>query len=191
MIDTRWRTKYQKWCIEPLLRSPWVLAAHPHLITFIALFFGVSILFLLANGLIKTALAALIFSGFLDTLDGSLARHKNQASSKGAVIDITSDRLVEFSIIMGLYLVNPEKRALLCLCMLGAILLCITTFLVVGIFQKNSTEKSFYYSPGIMERSEAFIFFAAMILFPYYFAWLAISFIVLVVLTALWRIYEF
>lgn len=191
MIDTRGRSAYQKWIIQPLLNLSWIRCLHPHFITLFALLSGTCIVFLLAYGFSKSVIALLILSGFLDTLDGSLARHRGISSSKGAVIDIFSDRIVEFCIIMGLYLVDPLDRGFLALCMLGSVLFCITSFLVVGIFEKQETEKSFYYSPGIMERTEAFVFFAAMILFPSYFSWLAISFTALVTFTAFFRVYQF
>ena len=130
-------------------------------------------------------------TGFLDTLDGSLARHLKTTSPKGTVFDITSDRLVEFSIILGLYAFDPTHRALGTLLMLGSVLICVTSFLVVGIFEDNQTEKGFHYSPGIMERAEAFLFFGAMILFPSYFMILAILFTSLVFLTAVIRLSQF
>jgi phosphatidylglycerophosphate synthase len=137
------------------------------------------------------ALVALGISGYLDTLDGSLARHLQSTSDKGAACDIVSDRVVEFSIIFGLYLQDPIPRASLCLLMLGSVLFCISSFLVVGIFSANDSHKSFHYSPGIMERTEAFIFFAAFILFPQAFTVLASFFSLLVALTGLLRMLEF
>lgn len=124
-------------------------------------------------------------------LDGSLARHQNKTSPIGAALDITADRLVEFAIILGLFLIDPHKRGLLCLLMLGSVLLCITTFLVVGIFSENQSEKGFHYSPGLMERTEAFAFFALMMLFPIYFTPLAAIFSALTFFTAGKRLYEF
>lgn len=135
--------------------------------------------------------ALLGLSGFCDTLDGSLARAKNLSSPRGAVLDIVSDRLVELAILIGLYLYAPQERGLLVIGMLGGAFLCVTTFLVVGIFQENHSEKSFHYSPGIMERTEAFIFFSLMILLPPFFASLAILFIGLTSLTAFIRITQF
>lgn len=101
------------------------------------------------------------------------------------------DRIVEFSAVLALYLFDPQHRATLTILMLGSILLCITSFLVVGIFSNNTSQKSFYYSPGIMERAEAFLFFIVMTLFPDYFNFLAAVFCFLVCLTALIRLFEF
>lgn len=137
------------------------------------------------------ALAMLLLSGFLDILDGSVARFKNKTSQFGAVLDITGDRLVEFCVILGLYLYEPETRSLNCLLMLGSVLLCVTSFLVVGIFTPNQTDKGFHYSPGLMERAEAFIFFFLMIACPPAFSSLSYLFSTLVFLTAFVRLWEF
>lgn len=191
MIDTYMRGSYQKIFVAPLLRYFEKQNLNPNVITLLALLFGVAILPTLAMGYTHTAITLLLVSGYLDTLDGSLARARNITSPKGAVFDIISDRIVEFCVVMGLYLVDPETRALWCLLMLGGILICVTSFLVVGIFIENASEKGFHYSPGLMERAEAFLFFACMIFFPQLFAIFAGAFITLVLLTAAIRVRQF
>ncbi len=189
MIDSYGRTFYQKLIIDPVL--PMFSFFSPIKVTFFALITGISVLPLLATKYAIAAFFMLLFSGFLDTLDGSIARFKNQTTPFGTVFDIVGDRIVEFSVILGLYLYQPEERSLSCLLMLGSILLCITSFLVVGIFTQNKTEKSFHYSPGIIERAEAFIFFSIMILFPASFSIVSYLFMVLVFLTTLIRLFQF
>lgn len=132
-----------------------------------------------------------MISGFLDTLDGSLARHLKIASPQGAALDIICDRITEFAIILGLYAVDPNTRALSTIMMLGSILICVTSFLVVGVFVEKSAEKSFFYSPGLIERAEAFIAFAIMILFPSLFTIVSFVFSFLVLITAAVRMHQF
>lgn len=189
MIDSYGRTLYQKVIVNPLLP----LFAHfsPTTVTCFALVAGISVLPLLALKYPGYAFAMLLISGFFDTLDGSLARFKNQTTPFGAVFDITGDRVVEFSVILGLYLFHPEERSLSCLMMLGSILFCVTSFLVVGIFTQNQMERSFHYSPGLIERAEAFIFFSIMILFPTIFFPVSYLFSGLVFLTGLARLWQF
>ncbi len=191
MIDSKFRAPYQNFFITPLLKSPFLQKADPTILTLIGLFFGLLIPVFLPLQLPFLALVCLALSGFFDTLDGSVARQMQKTSPKGAVLDITSDRVVEFMVILGLYLVAPQERSLFCLIMLGSILLCITTFLVVGIFSQNTTEKSFYYSSGLIERAEAFAFFALMMIFPSAFIPLALLFTGLVMATGIVRIYQF
>jgi len=137
------------------------------------------------------AILLLLISGFLDTLDGTVARLTDKTSDVGSVLDIASDRMVELAVMMGLYLVDPAHRALGVLFMLGSCYLCITCFLVVAIFSPNSSEKGFHYSPGLIERAEAFLFFIAMILYPRYFAFLGYLFTGLVFLTSYLHIKQF
>ncbi len=189
MIDSSYRSRYQTMLVDPLI--PHVLRWNPLHITILGLLSGLMVIPSLAFHHTLIALTFLLFSGYLDTLDGSLARAKSETTPKGAVIDIVSDRTVEFAIILGLFLVDPSHRGLSSLLMLGSAMLCVTTFLVVGIFTENDSHKSFHYSPGLIERAEAFILFGFMILFPCYFTWIATAFSVAVLFTALMRIWNF
>lgn len=191
MIDSYFRAPYQKLLINPLLKNRWIANASPFKITLLGGIFGIATPFALCLGSPHLAVGLLALSGFCDTLDGSLARSQERSSSKGAVLDITIDRVVELGIVLGLYFVDPGTRSLLSLLMLGAMFLCITTFLVVGVFTENASEKSFHYSPGIIERGEAFLFFAFMILFPPFFPLCAVSFTLLTLITSIIRIVQF
>ena len=191
MLDSHFRSTYQKVFVEPLLSIAWISNRSPVTITLLSCLFGLAAAPLIASQLNILAILSLIISGYLDTLDGSLARLQKTTSHTGAVLDIISDRLVEFSVILGLFLIHPLERGLPCILMLGSVLLCITSFLVVGIFSENSSEKSFHYSPGLMERAEAFLLWGAMILFPFCFSFLAYLFTALVLYTALYRLKQF
>lgn len=185
MIDSYLRSPYQTLLVDPLARH--LQRLPPNLITLLSCLAGLSVL------LLPPLLAplALLLSGYLDTLDGTLARLHKRTSPLGTALDITSDRLVEFATILALFLIDPTTRGLPCLLMLGAILLCITSFLVVGIFSQNTSSKSFHYSPGLIERAEAFLFFTALFLLPKFFPFLAYTFALLVFTTALIRLYQF
>jgi phosphatidylglycerophosphate synthase len=190
MIESYVRPIYQKIFCDPLAR---VLGKNvsPNLITLTGTLVGLAIIPALYYDFINLALALLMITGIFDTLDGTVARLFQKDSSLGTVFDIIGDRIVEFSIVLGLFLISPETRALGCLLMLGSILICVTSFLVIGIFSKNESQKGFHYSPGLMERPEAFLFFAAMMLLPTLFSELAFLFTFLVFLTAVIRVLEF
>lgn len=191
MIDSKFRTPYQRFFIDPLLKLPLVQKIDPKIITLLGLSCGLAIVFFLPRAQITLSLICLVISGFFDTLDGSIARFNQRTSAKGAALDITADRLVEFTVVFSLFWVNPQTRGVYCILMLGSILFCITTFLVVGIFSQNESNKSFYYSSGLVERAEAFVFFALMMAFPSLFIPCAILFTILVSLTGLLRLLEF
>jgi archaetidylinositol phosphate synthase len=190
MLEQSLRHYYQQVLVDPILPYlPDYLT--PLSMTWLSGLFGLLFVpFLLLNKAF-IAISCLLISGYLDTLDGSLARYQNKTTDFGSVMDIIMDRIVEFAVIFSFYLFNPALRALGIILMLGSILICITSFLVVGIFTANNSHKSFQYSPGLMERAEAFIFFIAMALFSTYFNALALIFCFLVCLTALIRLIEF
>lgn len=190
MIDSYLRKSYQAIAVDPIVSITARRGITPKAITLTALALGLGVIPCLMLNIPFAAVSLLLASGYLDTLDGSLARATASSSAKGTVLDIICDRIVEFGIILGLYLADPE-RGLICLSMIGSILICVTSFLVVGIFIENRSEKGFHYSPGLMERTEAFIFFALMILLPEYFTFLGWSFTLLVTLTGLIRVWQF
>ncbi|HZW61687.1 MAG TPA: CDP-alcohol phosphatidyltransferase family protein [Candidatus Babeliales bacterium] len=189
MLESILRPTYQVYVVDPILR--WVRHYSPMTITYASCVTGVVAAIVLVLRLPSLATLLLLISGFLDTLDGTVARVGNKTSSLGSVLDIVSDRIVEFAIMFGLFALDPLHRGGLTLAMLGSCYLCITSFLVVGIFTPNESNKGFHYSPGLIERAEAFIFFILMIWLPNYFSWLANLFTSLVVLTSFLRIKQF
>lgn len=191
MLDIHGRNIYQTRLLNPLLRLPIWQKIHPNAITITGCLIGIAIWPLLSFNLTGWAIIALFLTGFMDTLDGALARYQGIASPQGAALDIFCDRIVEFAILLGLYEVNPDVRAMPILFMLGSVLLCITSFLVVGIFTENDSYKSFFYSPGLIERTEAFGFFLLMMWWPSFFTTLAWIFTALVFLTAVIRLWQF
>ncbi len=136
------------------------------------------------------AVLLLLVSGYLDILDGSVARIQNNSTHFGTVLDIISDRLVESFIVIALFMRDPNL-AFICLLMMMSMLVCVSSFLLVGIFSEKQSEKSFYYSPGLMERAEAFIFFIAMIIFNQFAMIIGIVFTLLVLWTTGVRVYQF
>lgn len=191
MIDSYLRTPFQSLFVDPIIPRLLRFNISSHVYTWVGLAMGIMIVPALYFDQPFFALALLVLSGYFDVLDGSVARAHHAASPVGAVFDIVADRTVETAVIIGLYFVDPTERSFLCLLMLGSAFICVTSFLVVGIFLENEGEKGFHYSPGIMERTEAFLFFAFMIVFPSCFTIFAILFCFLVVMTACIRIWQF
>ncbi|MCI5052365.1 MAG: CDP-alcohol phosphatidyltransferase family protein [Simkaniaceae bacterium] len=179
---------YKTYIANPLVKTRLFARLHPNHLTLAALVLG--LLTLALYKLPPLAALTLALSGILDTLDGPLARHKGLASDTGSLLDIFCDRIVELCAIFTLYAIAPT-RALPCMLMIASSLLCITSFLTVGIFSQNASEKSFHYSPGLIERFEAFLFFIAMLLVPSLFTPLAYLYSVLVLFTALSRMRSF
>ena len=146
--------------------------------------------------LIEFIIISIIFtivSFFVDTLDGSIARFEGPTIF-GGILDIFCDRIVEISIIIAIVATNPTKLIWPGMFSLGAIILCISMFLIVGgiINRDNLDKKSkvIVYQGGLMERSETFFFLLVIILLvPWRFVILWI-FTILVFLTAILRLRE-
>lgn len=190
MLEQTIRDTYQIWLVDPVAR--WIgCQLSPITITIFSGLIGLLFIPLIAGHYTLSAIIVLLISGYLDTLDGTVARLQKSDSDIGSLLDLMTDRVVEFAAVLGFYWLNPLQHALPALLMLGSMLICITSFLAVGIFTANDSHKSFHYSPGLMERAEAFIFFIVMALFPAAFIDLAYIFAVLVSLTAVIRIYQF
>lgn len=183
MLESCIRPVYERILVAPAAR--WLVqVVSPNTVTLLSLATGVAAAPAIATGHHFLACGLLLLSGYFDTLDGTLARLSGRTSPFGAMLDVICDRLVEWAVVLGLYGVDPSSRGWPALLMLGSVLIVITGFLAAAIFIENDSHKSFNYTPGLMERPEAFAFFGMMILFPGAFNWFAGLFILLVLYTA-------
>ncbi len=74
-------------------------------------------------------------------LDGSLARLQNLVHL-GTMLDILSDHFVESFIIIAIFINQPQIW--FGLLMMMSIIVCISSFLLVGVFSQKESIKSFY-----------------------------------------------
>ncbi len=143
--------------------------------------------------LIICSIILMIFSFFFDVLDGAVARLE-KPSIFGGILDIFCDRTVEVSIIMALISTDPSSLMWPGIFSLGAIILCITMFLIVGGSIKEAeleeSKKIIYYRFGLMERSETFIFLLLITILVLWRFILLMIFAVLVFITALLRLMD-
>jgi CDP-diacylglycerol--glycerol-3-phosphate 3-phosphatidyltransferase len=135
------------------------------------------------------AVIILWISGALDAIDGTIARKTNTSSSFGTIMDIVFDRLVELGMIITLAIKNSSATFSLLL-LTASIVITMTIFLSVGAVANKKGEKSFYYQPGLAERTEGFIFFTLMILFQKYLIIITILFFIIIMYTAFQRFRE-
>lgn len=189
MIEQKIRPAFQRIFIDNVAK---VLSAKvkPNTVTLLALLVGLlSAVCLFIDRYL--CLFLLLFSGYLDVLDGSIARLQKSSSNFGTMFDILSDRAVEIFIIMAIFINQPIENLWVSILMLISISFCMYSFLLVGIFSQRESQKSFYYSPGLIERAETFVFFIVMIVLPQYVFYVGIIYTVLVSWTAFYRCYEF
>ncbi|WRP06837.1 CDP-alcohol phosphatidyltransferase family protein [Rossellomorea aquimaris] len=134
------------------------------------------------------AVLLLWISGFLDAVDGTMAR-LTKPSPFGTVMDVTFDRIVEISVILGVAFLHPDIMwALLLLSV--SIIISMTIFLTVGAVSEKQGMKSFYYQAGLAERTEGFILFSVMMLFPSIVLWTTLLFFAVELYTGLQRFLE-
>ncbi|WP_349407410.1 CDP-alcohol phosphatidyltransferase family protein [Pseudalkalibacillus sp. SCS-8] len=187
MLDTHAR-KY----VQPLIEKTADLFLNKGLsanqVTYLGFFVGVSTGLLVYFGHPVLAVVILWLSGFLDAVDGTMAR-KTKPSSWGTLLDITFDRLVEISVILGLAFRFQESMwALLLLSV--SIIFAMTVFLTVGALSEKNGVKSFYYQAGLAERTEGFILLSVMILFSKYLTVLTLIFLAIELFTTFQRLFE-
>jgi len=103
----------------------------------------------------------LAISATLDALDGTLARETGQPTLRGGVADLVADRVVESAVIIGIAWPYPALY-LPVLILLASWYVNITVFLAVGAALERHGPKLIDYPPGILERTEALIFFVVL-----------------------------
>ena len=188
MLDTHAR-KYVNPIIELGAKFLLRLKLTPNNVTILALLLGISTSIFLYFDMHIIAVTLLWVSGYLDAVDGAMARRSNSSSSFGTLLDIVSDRIVEVSIVLVLGLKFVDVRYNL-IVLTVCILMSMTIFLTVGALSEKKGVKSFYYQAGVAERSEGFIFFSLMILIPSYLGKITNIFSILIIITAIQRFLE-
>ena len=188
MLDTHAR-KYVNPIIELGAEFLLKLKLTPNNVTILALLLGISTSIFLYFDMQVVAVIVLWISGYLDAVDGAMARRSNSSSSFGTLLDIVSDRIVEVSIVLvlGIKFVDLRYNFIV---LTACILMSMTIFLTVGALSEKKGVKSFYYQAGVAERSEGFIFFSLMILFPSYLRIITNIFSILIIVTAIQRFLE-
>lgn len=188
MLDTHAR-KYVNPIIELGAKFLLKLKLTPNNVTILALLLGIATSIFLYFDMQIIAVILLWVSGYLDAVDGAMARRSNSSSSFGTLLDIVSDRIVEVSIVLVLGLKFVDVRYNL-IVLTVCILMSMTIFLTVGALSEKKGVKSFYYQAGVAERSEGFIFFSLMILIPSYLGIITNIFSILIIITAIQRFFE-
>lgn len=91
-----------KWLLDRIVGALAATGINPNLLTFLGLVvnFGAAASF--AVGSFRTGAMIIFFAGFLDMLDGQVARRQNRVTAFGAFYDSTLDRYADMALYMGL-----------------------------------------------------------------------------------------
>ncbi len=185
MIDSKYRKIFQP-SFDMAGKLVVKTRLSPNQITSLALATGVTSGVLIANNQMALAGGMLLLSGLLDVLDGTVARLTNKSSPLGAFLDMVFDRMVESSVILGFYFIYPEF-SLSYLLFFISVIFNFSTFTVAGALFKNTGTKSMHYDRGLAERSETFITFILMMIYPVYSGTILFCFTIIVFLTGIIR----
>lgn len=158
-------------------------------VTIIALLLGILTSVFIYIDMNILAVITLWISGYLDAVDGSIARKTKTTSLFGTLMDITFDRIVETSIILSLAMRYSNARINF-IVLLICIIISMTIFLTVGALVEKKGMKTFYYQAGVAERSEGFLMFSLMILVPNYIVIFTNLFSAIIFITIIQRIIE-
>lgn len=158
-------------------------------VTVIALLIGIATSIFIYFDMKIIAVIMLWLSGYLDAVDGAIARTTKTTSMFGTLMDITFDRVVETSMVLAIGLKYADARINL-IVLLIMIIISMTIFLTVGALAEKQGMKSFYYQAGVAERSEGFLLFTLMILFPSQLILFTNIFSLIIFITIIQRIVE-
>jgi len=91
-----------KWLLDHIVGGLAATGINPNLLTFLGLLvnFGAAANFAVGN--FRTGAIIIFFAGFLDMLDGQVARRQNRVTAFGAFYDSTLDRYADMALYMGL-----------------------------------------------------------------------------------------
>jgi CDP-diacylglycerol--glycerol-3-phosphate 3-phosphatidyltransferase len=98
-----------RWLLDKIVGALAATGINPNVLTFIGLVVNFWAAALFATGRFKTGAMVIFFAGFLDMLDGQVARRTNRVTAFGAFYDSTLDRYSDMALYLGLlvyYAVN-------------------------------------------------------------------------------------
>jgi phosphatidylglycerophosphate synthase len=155
---------------------------------------GLAAALMIALQLDGVALVLFGLNRFLDGLDGAIAR-STRRTDRGGFLDIVFDFVIYGAIPLAFALRDPGAFALPAAALLFSFYVNGASFLAFaavaakrGMSSDIRGIKSIYFTAGFMEGTETILFFAAMILLPWYSPVLAYAFAGLTVMSALARI---
>ncbi len=170
------------------------LPLSPNQWTLLSVFFALISLYFLINQNLILTIVFFIFAGFLDFVDGAVARYKNISTKVGAYLDTVCDRYVEGILLFGmLFLPLPEilfpSYIWIFLILFGSMM---TTYAKATAKEKDLVNQEL--KGGILSRGERIILLIiSLIIGIFNFAFMVYVLIVVAILanfTALQRIHS-
>jgi len=181
---------YYNACLRPLAKACVRWGIHPNAVTLagVALYaIGGSFIYM---GFWKLAVLVGTIGGFMDGLDGLVAREYKKESPFGAIFDSFCDRLTEIAIYLGVlayYLNHPAPYHL----EIYAAFLVITGSMLVSYIKARANAEGIACSGGFAQRSERLIAIGILLLSgPGVMVWGLAGLAACSYFTAFWRLYR-
>ncbi len=148
------------WIIDPFVAFSVRFGLTPDHHSYIATAFGVVSAGAMATGHLALGGWMLAVNGFIDTLDGHLARQTNQSSSRGDFIDGTLDRFIDVGTCLGLlvYLRHSTWGPLIAASAMGG-------SLIVSYARARGEVQGINCNGGLMQRPERVVLLSAACVF--------------------------
>src|SRR6266852_3725152 len=89
---TKWIGEGSRWLLDKIVGALAATGVNPNFLTFLGLVVNFWAAAMFATGRFRLAAAIIFFAGFLDMLDGQVARRQNRVTAFGAFYDSTLDR---------------------------------------------------------------------------------------------------
>src|SRR5271156_6469137 len=99
---TRTIGRGSRWLLEKIEDAIAATGINPNALTAFGLVVNFWAAVMFATGMFRAAAAIIFFAGFLDMLDGQVARSENRVTAFGAFFDSTLDRYADMALYMGL-----------------------------------------------------------------------------------------
>jgi phosphatidylglycerophosphate synthase len=177
MFDIQVRKRIDPW-LNRIARSLVVFGLSANALTWIGFFLGVGGSVAIALGWFGTALVLIAGNRLLDGLDGCVAR-LTRPSDVGGFLDIALDMLFYSSVPFAFAIFASENQLPACFLIYSFIGTgsSFLAFAVIsakrGVKSAEKSQKSFFYSTGLIEGTETAIFLLLLCLIPQHFPWLA------------------
>ena len=104
---------------RPVVRLLAKTALTPNAITWFGFLLSIEASILIGAGYLFAAGFLVLVAGLFDLLDGALARHTNQATHFGAILDSTLDRIAEAILLLGILFLYIREQATLGILLVG------------------------------------------------------------------------
>jgi phosphatidylglycerophosphate synthase len=156
----------------------------PNHYTLLSIIFSLGSFYFLIRQSLISAIIFFLIAGFLDFIDGAVARYKNISTKIGAYLDTICDRYVEGILLLGmLFLPIPKvfltKEVWIFLILFGSIM---TTYAKAAAKEKELVRQEL--KGGLLSKTERIILLIiSLILGIFNFSWMAYSLILIAILT--------